>query len=158
MRILGFLLFLAGAALSGAATAHAGGESERAAVRPPIPDAAAIVTACKEKFAKETASGVTARMRAAMIDTAFCVREAVVENMVVLAGERERANVAAYLDRVNEGIGRLYWLLYNDIEPCFQGSRTGCGTFWHVWHNAKVLDAYSRILADVIEQRKRYKW
>lgn len=159
MKIVRFLITVSLGIMQGMPLALAGGGTDDpAAARPPIQDAKAVIAACEKKFAKEAESGVTARMRAAAIDTAFCVREAIIENMVVLAGEKERANVRAHLERINEGIGRFYWLLYNDIDPCFRGSSIGCGTFWHVWHNAKVLDTYNRILVDVIEQRKRYKW
>lgn len=123
---------------------------------PPIPDAEKVVFDCDEAQSADY-EGSPAQMRRAAFMAAMCIRDAIVENMVILAGEEYRQKVIDQLEQINKGVGAFYWALYNEIEPCFR-NQPSCGTMYHSFHNAHVRAVYADILRATIRQRQQYRW
>lgn len=145
------------------ATSHAS-EAEKYANLPPIPDVDEVIQRCehlREKLVEEDHS--TMGMRNAALEEALCLRAEVLENMVVLAGEERRDEVNTLLEMIHTGHGKLYWMLFNGINPCFwnrglQVRTPGCGSQFHSIHNTLSADVYEDLLRLVIKQRETHDW
>jgi hypothetical protein len=153
MRVLAKLIAsFALATMLGLSPAWAGGEPRTRTDPKDIPDAQALIDACWDKHRNKLESGVTSEMRKAGIDSAMCIKDEIVRNFMVLVEDADEDEVHALLFKVNEGAGRFYWMLYNQVTAC--GGH--CGTMFHVFHNAAVAAIYEDILRDVIRQREFY--
>ena len=146
---------------------HGGGadETEKYANLPPIPDVEEIIQRCeqvREKLIEEDHS--TEGMRYAAYKESMCLRGEVLENLVVLLSEDKRVEVLADLKTIYRSQTNLYWMLFNDVIPCYWDRasqveyRMGCGTQYHSMHNYLMVGAYTDLLRLVIEQRETHDW
>lgn len=94
-------------------------------------------------------SGVTTRMRSGALDSALCMEKHIVElsQKYLFKNNPDKVQrVKEDLEKFRSGYGHLQWMLYNEIDSCFEGINAGCGTMYHSVHNS----AYAKSLEDVI--------
>ena len=125
------------------------------AARKDVPEAQTLIDACWEISRKDRESGVTGRMRNGAANTVGCLEEAVLDQLQHLFPDGKplsREKAQEHLDRIQIGVQKLYWSIYNEHAGC----DPFCGTMYQVFHlspNARILEDIIRTL---IRQRKEY--
>ena len=118
-----------------------------------------LIDACWALSKEDLDSGVTARMRSGTMRSIRCLQNVIRDQAKALFDEEtlKSMNLEERLTKIREGYGGLYWAIYNDHRGCLP-SRTGCGTFYHVFHVAALSSLLEEIIRDMIVQRNEYRF
>jgi len=101
-----------------------------------------VIGGCESRYSDLLNSGEEQKMQRAHAAIAGCIRDAALENAVVLLGEDKRKRIAAHFDEIEKGLEGFYRELYDRAAGSFHPSWAG-----------KLREAYADILHDVLRQR-----
>ncbi|MBT3238041.1 MAG: hypothetical protein HOK06_00240 [Rhodospirillaceae bacterium] len=122
----------------------------------PIPNAQTLIDACWAISLELRSSISNADMRAGNLKTALCLSDEIAKNASVVIDDSmlSKEEITKKMVKIKDAYGSFYWSLYNDVEAC----GLSCGTENTIYHNWSLAKLYERILTDVVNQRKKYKW
>ena len=117
------------------------------------------IDACWAISEEDRNTGSTILHRKGHLDTALCMEEHIVEisEKYFFKNDPEKVQrVRDDLEKFRFGYGHFHWMLYNEIDQCFENERPGCGTMYHVFHNNKYARALEPVVHNVYRQLKHY--
>lgn len=115
------------------------------------------IDACRELSEEDRNSGVTSRMRLGAQESSKCVKDHILElsrNVLFKDDPDTQREVEESLQKINDGVGRLYWLLHNEHQACRGGF--GCGTMYTSFHNSAKAEYMETILQDFYQKIAEY--
>ncbi len=118
-------------------------------------DANAIVNECWATSLSDRSSTSSERWSEGHLKTVNCLEKKVLELRDQLRYRDRtltRLQTRDALAAVIHGIGRFYWVIYNDSEYC----RVSCGTIWHTYHLSHVSYVLSELIDRMITQNQEY--
>lgn len=140
------------AALFGA-SAYAGEEKTFTPI-----DAQKMIDSCWKKYQEQIDTGITSEMRMATNKAQRCLEEIILNQTDAMFDRstfnREQASVM--LKKMREGLGGMYWEVYNEHRKCQDGhSPVFCGTDKQLYHLAEYSEVLERMIHTMINIRNR---
>lgn len=113
-----------------------------------------VIDACWA-ISEEDRNGSNASIRQGHLKTALCMEEHIVNisQQYLFKDDPEQVKrVKDDLERFRSGYGHFYWMLYNEVDPCFNNKQSDCGTVFHSFHNYYYAESLERVVINVYEQ------